>query len=146
MDYVLPEDEPETTLARTGEWSLFALASARMNGDDQLEELWRPSREELERDYVSLWELVGRVRRIEGDVGDDAVRTTVLALIARALDRSEVQAGTHPRGKAGLEHVWRAPTAEIITRIRDEWIALGRDPMPGEIVWLAAAKRDPGPV
>ena len=106
----------------------------------ELEELWAPKRYELSVDYVGLWELVKRVRRVQPELDDQAVRDTVLTLIERALDRSEAQAGTWPRGAEGLETVWHEPTATIIDRIRREWDALGRDPTPGEVVWLQAPR------
>lgn len=104
--------------------------------EDRLEELWSSKRYELTVDYVSVWEILRLVRRMEPELDDQAIRDTVLALIERGLDRSEAEAGTSPRGRQGLEHVWREPTDVIIDRIRREWTALGREPMPGELAWL----------
>ena len=111
-----------------------------MISEGKLEEMWGPYRYELSVDYVGLWDLVRRVRDLQPELDDQAVRDTVLTLIERALDRSEAQAGTWPRGAEGLEDVWREPTATIIERIRREWNALGRDPSPGEVAWLQAPR------
>jgi hypothetical protein len=105
-----------------------------------LEELWRPYGHELTSDYVGLWELMMHVRREEPGLDEDAVRVTVLAMIAMALEQRAAQAGTHPRGREGLEHVWDGPTGQVVDRIRRDWIALGRDPKPGEVVWLQAPR------
>jgi hypothetical protein len=110
--------------------------SAAVLSDDRLEELWSSKRYELTVDYVSVWEILRLVHRMEPQLDGQAARDTVLTLIERALDRSEAEIGTWPRGRQGLEHVWHEPTDVIIDRIRREWIALGRDPMPGEVAWL----------
>ena len=104
--------------------------------DENLEELWSPYRYELTVDYVGVWELDRHVRRAQPELDDESVRETVLLLIERALDRHEAQVGTLPRGVEGLTEVWREPVNVIIHRIRREWIALGRAPDPGELVWL----------
>ena len=75
--------------------------------DDELEVLWRPYRHELARTL----ELIG-----------------VLTLIKRALESSEIQVGDYPRGVEGLREVWSTDPDETITRIRREWIMLGRNP------------------
>jgi len=105
---------------------------------DRLEELWGPYRYELgvANDYVGLWELVRRVRKVLPALDDESVRATVLTMIERALERSEAEAGTWPRGADGLEVVSREPTHAIIERIRREWSELGREPEPGDVVWL----------
>jgi hypothetical protein len=111
-----------------------------MINEEALEALWVPIQYELRRDYVSLWEVVGRVQRQIPDLDVEAVRATTLALIERALQRGEAQAGTHPRGRDGLEHVWNQPTDQIISRIRAQWAVLGHQPKPGEVVWLEAPR------
>lgn len=43
----------------------------------------------------------------------------------------------------GLECVWSDQVDRIIDRIRREWDELGRDPIPGEVVWLDKVRLDP---
>jgi hypothetical protein len=73
-------------------------------------------------------------------MGDDDVRETVLAMVRRALERTEAEVGTQARGREGMADVWHAPIDAILERIRREWLALEREPRPGEIVWLQAVK------
>lgn len=110
--------------------------SAAVTSEDRLDELWSSARYELTVDYVSVWEILRRVQAMEPRLDERATRETVLNLIERSLNRSEAQIGTWPRGKRGLAHVWHEPTEVIIDRIRREWTALGREPMPGELAWL----------
>lgn len=108
--------------------------------DQAFEELWAPYRQELQRDYVGLWELVGRVRRVHPEWDDDTVRDAVLGMVERALTRGEAEIGNQPRGVDGRGHVWHDAVDGIITRVRQELVDLGRDPIPGEIAWLQAAQ------
>lgn len=110
--------------------------------DDILEDIWAKARRELEDDYVGLWELVRRVRRHLPDLDDRQVQDAVLLMVDGGLRRGEARAG---RGAVvgGLECVWTNPVNEITDRIRREWSELGRDPMPGEVVWLDEVRLDP---
>lgn len=104
--------------------------------EEEMEALWKPYRHELSRDYVGLWQLVGSVQALQPELGDESVREVVLALVSRALATSEIEVGNQTRGVHGLGNVWHSDLDETIARIRREWIALGRNPNPGEIAWL----------
>lgn len=104
--------------------------------EKELETLWRPFEVELSRDYVGLWELAARVRSERPDLDADGVREVVVALVTRALERSQVEIGNQPRGALGLGAVWGGGHDAQIERLRSEWIALGHDPQPGELAWL----------
>jgi hypothetical protein len=74
--------------------------------DEEVARLWRPFAFELWRDYVGLWELAARVRSERPDLDSGGVREVVIALVARALQHSEVEIGNQPRGTLGLGDVW----------------------------------------
>lgn len=103
--------------------------------EDVLEDIWRRTRIELEVDYVGLWELISEVRDRLPHLDEDRVQSSVLALVRGGLRRQEVRAGVGPV-VGGLECVWTGPVDQMVERIRREWNELGRDPMPGEIVWF----------
>lgn len=110
--------------------------------DDILEDIWRLTRSELEDDYVGLWELIRDVRDRLPELDEDQVKSAVLAVVGRALDRQEARAGLGAV-VGGLEHVWTEPVNQIVERIEREWNELGRDPLPGEIVWFDKPRLDP---
>jgi hypothetical protein len=74
--------------------------------DVDLESLWKPYGIELERDFVSLSQLMRYVRGADAS-DESSVRARVLAPIEWALRHDKAEAGTHPEGSAGLNHVWR---------------------------------------
>lgn len=103
--------------------------------DPILDEMWELYRNELHRDYVPLASLVWGVRRRRPTFDDDQVRSAVLSMLEGGLRRREIRVGT-AYSAHGLEDVWEEPVDEILKRIRREWDVLGRDPLPGEILWI----------
>ena len=102
---------------------------------DQLEHIWRPYRQELRRDYVSLSELVRRTRRVHPNLSDDELRHALLQLLGYVLRRREAQAGQFAQGREFVG--WEQTPEEILERIEREWQALGpSDPAVGAIMWL----------
>lgn len=110
--------------------------------DEILENIWKAARNELQDDYVGLWELVRKVRRRLPDLDDQQVQDAVLAMLDRGLRRREVRAGLGA-AVGGLESVWSNPVDQVIEQIRHEWNELGRDPAPGEVVWIDKLRLDP---
>lgn len=108
-----------------------------------LGEIWDLTRNELDDDFVGLWELVIRVRNRVPELDDRQVQDAVLAIVEHGLRRHEAYAGLGA-AVGGLESVWPDPVDQIIERIRREWDALGRNPNPGEIVWLDQPRLDRG--
>lgn len=103
--------------------------------DQNLDEMWALYRNELHRDYVPFSSLVWGVRHRRPELDDDQVKSAVLSMLEGGLRRREVQVGT-AYSVGGLEDVWVDPIDEIMRRIAREWDALGRDPLPGEILWI----------
>jgi hypothetical protein len=107
---------------------------------EHLENLWRPYRKELERDYVSLSELVRHVQRVHPELRAGETRDLTLRLLDYALRRKEAQAGQFtPEDSAFV--VWHEPPEAIVERVTREWNALG-DPVPnvGLIMWLRSPR------
>lgn len=61
--------------------------------EDVLEDIWRLTRNELEVDYVGIWELISEVRDRLPGLDEDGVQSSVLALVGGGLRRQEVRAG-----------------------------------------------------
>lgn len=106
--------------------------------DPILGQMWELYRDELHRDYVPLASLVWGVRHRCPTFDDNQVRSYVLSMLERGLRRREVRVATAYSAR-GLEDIWEGPVDEILNRIRQEWDVLGRDPLPGEILWIDEA-------
>jgi hypothetical protein len=108
---------------------------------DLVEDIWAPLRAELDRDYVGLWQIVGRARRLAPDLDDEGVRELVLRVVERALRAGQAEAGGFQGGINKTFVAWSGPPEAIIERISREWVELGADPNIGEIVWLNSPQR-----
>jgi hypothetical protein len=86
-------------------------------------------------DHVGLWQVVGAVRDDLGVNGPDAVRESALGLIRLMLIEGGMQAGFPAPDGRGFQP-WPVSADQAIRRIEQEWIALGRDPNIGEVVWF----------
>ncbi len=88
---------------------------------------------EAKYDWVGLWEIV---RKLQGPPLDEATLHELTLDVARALlDRGFI-AGNLTRSTPGFEP-WPDQRPEaIIERIRSEWLALGRIPTIGDIVYF----------
>lgn len=91
----------------------------------ELEALWAPYRHELARDYVSLSELIRRVRRERPDLDE---RATTLEVLDYAIERGDAETGMFEDGKFVAREIDAAA----------EWDRLGREPNVGEVLWLNA--------
>lgn len=104
-------------------------------GPEQLEDLWRPYRQEFARDYVSLSELFRRSRRVRPSLVDERHRAITLELLGYVLDRGEARVGQFDRGTF---EAWEGMPQEVVQRVEIEWEASGKaDPGVGEIAWLS---------
>jgi hypothetical protein len=103
--------------------------------DQQFETAWSGCRAELERDVVGIWMLVGAVERAIPGLSDEEVRDRVLDVIERAVRAGEAEAATYDNA-SGAYKAWSESPSEVRERVRREWVALGRTPHPGEILWL----------
>jgi hypothetical protein len=84
---------------------------------DLAEEIWAPVRAELARDYVGLWGIVVRARRLASALDDDGVRDVVLEVVHRALRTAEADAGGFKGGVDKTFVAWSGPSQAIIERI-----------------------------
>ena len=102
---------------------------------DQLDEIAQGYVEEINKDYVGLWQIVLRVRRELGIVERAQLKNVVQKIVRKMLD-----AGLEPVALSISDPVrlsWKNQNVEyVIDRISREWDLLGRDPYPGEIAWF----------
>jgi hypothetical protein len=101
---------------------------------ERLEQLWKPYRRELRRDFVALSELVRRIHRADPDLDGRKVREATLELLRYALVRGDAEAGQFEDGDFAA---WGQPPDEVVRRAAAAWDELGgREPNVGEILWL----------
>jgi hypothetical protein len=94
--------------------------------------------EECRHDFVGLWILVREVRERLPQLTVAELRSIVIDIVARALQTHVAVPGEF----AGNEFVqWASPLEETLRRIDAGWVALGRDPDIGDLVWLVAPRR-----
>ena len=89
---------------------------------------------EANDDFVGLWEIVHVLERQIGDAR--ALRDQTLDVARELLARGLLAGGLSSSDDDF--HPWpdQRPDA-VIARIRSEWIALGRTPNIGDIVWFS---------
>jgi hypothetical protein len=104
-----------------------------MRPEDVLESLV----EECREDHVGLWRIVKAVRLDLGLTGPEEVRAAALGLVRTLLRERGMWAGfPAPDGRNFLP--WKLPADRALSRIEEEWLALGRDPNIGEIAWFTS--------
>ena len=72
------------------------------------------------RDFVSLSELIRRVRRLDPARSDSATKATTLALLAYALERGDARASQFDSGRNHFV-IWNCPVEDIVAHAADEW-------------------------
>ncbi len=88
---------------------------------------------EVRDDWVGLWEIVGSLDKLGVDPSTQLEQT--IEVVRALLERGFV-AGNLTRSAPGFEP-WPDQCREaIIERIRSEWLALGRIPNIGDIVYF----------
>lgn len=88
---------------------------------------------EAKEDLVGLWEIAREVHQRAGTSGD--VVEDTLALIRELVSRG-LQVGDPPYSATGY-HPWTDQNPDrIVSRIRQEWLALGRMPDIPDIAWF----------
>jgi hypothetical protein len=106
--------------------------------DEQLERLWAPYRVELERDHVSLSELLRHViRDLPDGTSFEEARATTLAILHGVAERDEAEFGLF-RPKTFEWIRWPGSPDELIAKVEADWRVYGFDkvPLPGEILYL----------
>ena len=90
-------------------------------------------------DILHLPEIVSVVSRHLGlGMGDELVVRRTLEVIRELLESGFVIAGPVKRDGEGLLciHSWGIIPSDAMKRIEHDWRELGREPKPGEVVWL----------
>jgi hypothetical protein len=103
-----------------------------MTATDVLESL----ADECQVDHVGLWEVINAARYDLGASTPTETRTTTLELVRSLLDRGMHVGYPAPDGKGFVP--WNLSTDMALSRIEQEWAALGRDPNIGEVAWFTA--------
>lgn len=94
---------------------------------------------ECREDHVGLWAVISSVRDRFEEMSDAESHRVTLGIIRDLLASGRIGAGQFVRRSEGLIfEFWPLSPDEAVERIRSEWSALGRDPIPGEIVWLTS--------
>ena len=78
--------------------------------------------------------LVGDVRRAIPDGNSAQVMSYTIEILDGLLTSKKIVAGNFSEDKEFCQ--WKNSTIDTLERIREEWVALGRDPTIGEIVWF----------
>ena len=93
---------------------------------------------EVQTDCVGLWAVLWEVKQRLPSHTPAEARATVLAVIREALEREIVVPGEFVE----MRFVpWKASPKEAMERIESAWLALGKEPNIGEVVWFAAQTR-----
>lgn len=127
-----------STLARLGVAPLSAIPGTSR---EELERLWAPYRVELERDVVSLSELLRHViGELPGDAPFEEARAVTLAILRGVAERGEAEFGLYRRRSAAVHDwaPWSGARDELMAKVEADWREYGFDriPLPGEIVYL----------
>jgi hypothetical protein len=109
-----------------------------MTPDDVLESLAG----ECQVDHVGLWEIVDAVRFDLGSTNAPETRAMALRLIRSLLSERGMQVG-HPAVDGRHFVSWDLSPEQAVSRIENEWSALGREPNIGEVAWFTSAEESP---
>src|SRR5271167_2421005 len=83
-------------------------------------------------DYVGLWSIIRKILAA-GIAEEPIVMEATLRLLLQLLLFEKLVAGQFHNEKF---EIWDGQPQDIISRIKNEWIALGRSPNIGEIAWF----------
>ncbi len=92
-----------------------------------------------EEDYVDLATVAHIVQEALRLLGDREVHGYTMGTLFEMLHDGYLRAGV-PTREGGFEP-WEGGRVEIMSRMASEWMALGRTPALGEIVWFEATER-----
>ena len=109
-----------------------------MTADEVLENLVV----ECHVDHVGLWEIVDAVRFDLGATAPAEIREMTLRLVHRLVRERDILAG-HPTPDGRHFLPWNSSFDQTANRIENEWSALGREPMIGELAWFTIAENLP---
>jgi hypothetical protein len=106
-----------------------------------MDEIRRVLVEEAQTDAVGLWAVLWEVSNSMPSLTPEKARLATIDVIRGALSQETVLAGEFTSRDADtlVFSPWMLSTDEAVLRIEQEWLALGREPELGEIVWFVAA-------
>jgi hypothetical protein len=87
---------------------------------------------EAAEDYIGLWQIVGAAR--DKTNKPDEVITGVLDIVRALLDRGLLAGNLKKEG--GFEPWAQQQPDAVLSRIQEEWRALGHDPTIDDIAWF----------
>ncbi len=93
---------------------------------------------ECDVDHVGLWELVRAAQDDLGAKNPEETRQLTLELVHQMLEHPEILVG-YPTPDGRNFSPWNVTPDEALTRIEQEWSALGRCPDIGEVAWFTKA-------
>lgn len=94
---------------------------------------------ECRDDHVGLWAILNSVRDRFEPIADTESHRVVIDIIRDLLASGRIGAGQFAAiGSEWVFDFWPLSPDETVERINREWDSLGRDPIPGEVVWLTA--------
>ncbi len=105
-----------------------------MTREKWIKAIFRAFANECGEDFVGLWSISWKVRQLRPRLSDDDVRVATLEIARMLLDTHDIVAGYPTRDGRFVR--WPEEPAEAIQRIEREWLALGRNPDIGDIVWF----------
>lgn len=95
---------------------------------------------EAKADEVGLWFIIGRIRDELGVNTPESLQETTLRCVKEILASGDVVAGYYKLDGTGID-VWDMEPARIVSRIKEAWDQLGREPNIGDIVVLIGNSR-----
>ncbi len=84
-------------------------------------------------DEIGLWFILGRLRADLGVEDSVLLQVATLQCVSPLLASGAVVAGYYRPDSSGIE-VWDMEPERVVSRIKQAWNALGREPDIGEIV------------
>jgi hypothetical protein len=90
---------------------------------------------ECEEDHVGLWSIIHDIHCELGENDPCEVQQIALGLIDKLFDDPRMAAGFPADDGRGFLP-WDLSKSEILSRIKNEWDVLGREPDIGDIVWF----------
>jgi hypothetical protein len=87
---------------------------------------------ECAEDFVGLWSIVWKVRSVRPGLAE--AREATLEIVRALLDPGQIVAGQMVEERGFVR--WHESPNDAVRRIRREWVALGREPNLGDIVWF----------
>jgi len=94
---------------------------------------------ELSDDYVHLWSIIDRIKDNNKELDSFSVRKKTVSFVKEMLNEQLMQAGNFDT--ESKFQTWDISSLEVVRIIEEEWIKLGREPNPWEIVWFISTPK-----